>query len=47
MLDPTYKPPSNYAYKNTNLEDKIDVPQVDSFNKTIIYIEYHQFWERE
>jgi len=26
-LDPTYKPPSNYAYKNTNLEDKIDVPQ--------------------
>jgi len=26
-LDPTYQPPSNYAYKNAQLEDKIDVPQ--------------------
>jgi len=26
-LDPTYQPPSNYSYKNANLEDKIDVPQ--------------------
>eukprot|EP00088_Acartia_fossae_P021316 TRINITY_DN2278_c0_g1_i9.p1 TRINITY_DN2278_c0_g1~~TRINITY_DN2278_c0_g1_i9.p1 ORF type:complete len:518 (-),score=143.18 TRINITY_DN2278_c0_g1_i9:610-2163(-) len=26
-LDPSYQPPSNYAYKNTQLEDKIDVPQ--------------------
>jgi len=27
VLDPTYKPPGNYSYKNTQLEDKIDVPQ--------------------
>jgi len=27
VLDPTYQPPGNYSYKNTNLEDKIDVPQ--------------------
>jgi len=26
-IDPTYQPPSCFAYKNASLEDKIDVPQ--------------------
>jgi hypothetical protein len=29
-LDPTYQPPAQFAYKNSKLEDKIDVPQVKS-----------------
>lgn len=27
VLDPTYQPPGHFSYKNTQLEDKIDVPQ--------------------
>lgn len=26
-LDPTYQPPAQFAYKNSKLEDKVDVPQ--------------------
>ena len=28
-LDPTYQPPAQFAYKNSKLEDKLDVPQVN------------------
>ncbi len=27
-LDPTYQPPAQFAYKNSKLEDRVDVPQV-------------------
>jgi hypothetical protein len=37
-LDPTYQPPAQFAYKNSKLEDKVDVPQARHYINTPFFL---------